>query len=98
MSKSISTSNVYRVQNFDTGQFITGQFILEGYDELRTVRVAKFVAEINFEMTYFDVEGETTFESVNHFFVHLNANENDEVIGKATFQTGFNCTGKLTLF
>jgi hypothetical protein len=94
MNKVTLTSE-FRVQT-QHGQFIKGQFLIENLSP-RAVNVSKFIADINYEMVYFDVEGNTFFRSEGEFHTFLNANANNEVLGKAEAQSGFNCTGKLTL-
>ena len=73
------------------GQFILGQFILETVNEYGAVKVAKFVAEINYEMVYMNVKLAPSvydgglFATEGFFYSALNANINNEVLGKATF-------------
>ena len=90
---TLTTRFLVQIQH---GQFIEGQFLIENVSST-SVNVSKFIAMINYEMVYFDVEGKTFFGSETEFYMFLNANGNNEVLGKAEAQSGFNCTGKLTL-
>ena len=79
-----------------TGQFVRGQFLIENVSRT-SVNVSKFIAAMDYEMVYFDVEGKTFFPSEGAFHTFLDATADNEVLGKAEAQTGFNCTGTLTL-
>jgi len=91
MSNIIKTSSTYRMQDI-TGQFILGQFILETVSNFGAVKVSKFVAEINHEMVYMDIEinkskiTETVFAGEGFFYSFLDANINNEVFNKAEFE------------
>jgi len=93
----IKVSSTYRIQNID-GQFILGQFILETVNKYGAVKAAKFVAEINHEMVYMDIEinkskiTETVFAGEGFFYGFLDANIHNEVFNKAEFTKAGNIT------
>ena len=80
----IKTSGIYRMQTQD-GQWIVGQFLIERINKNQS-KISKFIANIEFEMVYMNVEGNIHFQSEGEFYSFLNANIDNEVFGKANFE------------
>ena len=80
----VSLTEELLVQTQD-GQFIKGQFLIENLS-VNAICVSRFIADINYEMVYMNVEGDTFFANEEVFHEVLNANEHGEVFGKANFE------------